>query len=80
MPQPASQRALLELVGGLRLPDLNGLDWQVIAQLAALHRLEPLPHWRYGKHDAIPSEVRAEWQEAYRIARMAAPAQDAELG
>ena len=49
MPQPASQRALLELVGGARLPDLSGLDWQLIAQLAALHRLEPLLQWRHGE-------------------------------
>ena len=80
MPQPASQRALLELVGGARLPDLSGLDWQLIAQLAALHRLEPLLQWRHGENGAIPAEVRSNWYESYRVARMAALAQDADLG
>lgn len=70
---------MLELVGGARLPELVELDWVQIAAWADLHRLGPLLHWRHGENAAIPETVRAGWREAYRLARIVALAQDADL-
>lgn len=75
----ASDRALLDLLGGARQPALAGLDWARIATLSDLHRLGPLLHWRHGENAEIPEPIRAGWREAYRLARIAALVQDADL-
>jgi hypothetical protein len=76
---PSSDRALLDLLGGARQPMLAGLDWARIATLSELHRLGPLLHWRHGDNAEVPKPIRAGWREAYRLARIAALAQDADL-
>ena len=76
------KRVLLDLVGTARLPELVALtpqDWAALSAMAQLHRLGPLLHRTHGKTAGVPEQVRAEWSDSYRAARLAAMALDADL-
>jgi hypothetical protein len=76
------RRVLLDLVGTARVPDLSALhpqDWLALATMAQLHRLGPLLHARHGDTAAVLEQVRSEWSDSYRAARLAAMALDADL-
>lgn len=78
----ALRRVLLDLVGTVQSPDLGALapqDWAALSQMAQLHRLGPLLHHTHGKTAGVPEQVRAEWLDSYRAARLAAMALDADL-
>ncbi len=78
----ALRRVLLELVGTSHHPDTSGLstsDWDLLAHMAAQHRLMPLLHAQHRNNNAIPSAIAAQWRTAHRAAAIAALAQAADL-
>ena len=79
---PALRRVLLELVGTAHCPDTSGLgpsDWDVLAHMAAQHRLMPLLHAQHRDNSAIPTAIAAQWRAAHRAAAISALAQAADL-
>ena len=75
MDLPVLRRILLAMVGtrhGPRLTQLDGGAWTTLQAMADQHRLKPLLHAQLGTSSAVPSEVRADWQEVHRAAALRA--------
>ena len=47
-------------------PALTAAEWAELDRIAALHRLQPMLHHRHRDNAAIPADIRAEWQVAFR--------------
>lgn len=78
----ALRRALFDLCGTLRIPDLTKLDqadWAKLDALAAAAHLQPLLHVQHRGNPAVPAAIAAAWEAAYRTAAMIAMARDADL-
>lgn len=62
------QEPLFRLVAadGSPFPPLpTAVDWDGVARQARLHRLEPLLYAALRDEDCLPSDIEAEWREAY---------------
>ncbi|MFM5885291.1 MAG: nucleotidyltransferase family protein [Novosphingobium sp.] len=78
----ALRRALFDLYGTARFPDLAGLDardWQALDAMAAAAHLQPLLHAQHRGDTRIPGDIAARWQAAYRTAALQALSRDADL-
>lgn len=82
MKPAALRRVLLGLCGSQQVPEVGALtprDWETLAALARLHRLGPQLHTRHGDAGWLPPAIAGEWRQAFRQARFAALARDADL-
>lgn len=71
------------MVGTGEVPELERLsdhDWDRLNRSAAQHRLRPLLHVRHGDEHVIPPDIRADWQDAHRLAALEAMQIRHELG
>ena len=84
MTEPTPEELVTRLAGGppLTSHELEAIpadQWEVVADRAAEHRLEPLLHFRFRTHTAVPEAIGKRWAEGYRAAAIAALAHKAEL-
>jgi hypothetical protein len=80
----STEVALTRLAGGppLTSHELDAISeegWALIAERAREHRLEPLLHFRWHAHRAVPLALRERWAAAHRQSAIAALAMRVEL-